>query len=182
MKNFCIIIFSLIFTLFLFCEHNKAPLTTSHGYSFALYLVKDFDFSEHENIILNNLKLEFEPFLTIDDITEYQWEKHIITMTPVASNRLHTLFKDWQSFMRKPFVVMVNNERIYYGFFYGNHLSSISNKPVIMLDMFVFNKNSDTLRLVRAYPSGDENNPLIPDVRKDQRIYDVLLQANKLRL
>jgi len=182
MKNFCIIIFSLIFTLFLFCEQNKAPLTTSYDYSFCLYLVKDYDFSESENITLKNLKLEFEPFLTIDDITEYHWAKHIITLTAAASNRLHTLFKDWQSFMRKPFVVMVNNERIYYGFFFGNHLSSISNKPVIMLDEFVFDENNNTLRLVRAYPSGDGNNPLVPDVRKDQRIYDVLLQTNKLKL
>ncbi len=161
------ILFSAMLS-FLLVSCNKMAINSENNYSFAIFSVED-DIYGSSNVQLENLILSEKPLLSSNDIECYIWNKHQISYSDTAYNRLKTVTDLW----RKGFVVTVYGKRIYWGLFQSSLDSYASQNPVIMLVpgphilppilQISCNYFNIDCQEGEAYP------------RSDQRIYDALL-------
>jgi len=84
---------------------------------FSIYLVKDLSITEAISKKLNDLPLETIPVLTDKEIRTYNWTEHEFTMKEGIS--LEEKLEGKVPASGKPFVVVVDNERIYLGSFWS---------------------------------------------------------------
>lgn len=139
----CLVLFLLIITTLAGCSGSKSNLndTDDNSTSFALYLVKELNNDEASKIDINELPLEDKPVITDSDAGKYVWDD-----TYLSINK--EVFKDRSKFMYKPFVLVVNNKRVFQGVFFSNS-SSMRCPPN---GVFIDTPGSEYLRL----PTGKE--------------------------
>jgi len=95
--------------------------------NFSIYLVKDLTTAEAMSKNLDDLPLEDTPLLTDKEIKIYNWKEHSFTLEKGFS--LEEELEDKVSLSGKPFVVVVDSERVYLGSFW-NYLSSVYNPEI----------------------------------------------------
>lgn len=84
---------------------------------------------------LDSLELEAEPWLTEEDIVFYDWSAHIMFLNKPKNEILPEFYNDSTNslnLIEKPFVLAVNNNPAYLGFFKSFFsLTSIQSNPLI---------------------------------------------------
>jgi len=159
------------------CKSN--PVQSDYKDVFSIYLVKDSNLSfTEEKPPINEMILEVEPLLTINSIENYDWNKHQISFSEETKEEL----KKKEPLLHYLFVIIANNERVYWGMFLDGADSYGCSNPVICLiprnpSVSSFIPNGFIIN--RAYPSysGNESEK---DIREDIRIYNALKNVNKL--
>ena len=132
---------------------------------FAMYLLADpstplGDLSQQD---LEDLTLAETPLMTVRDITSYSWRDHSFSVTPQALARL-------EAAGHRPFVVTVNQQRVYLGTFHPSYSSLYPG----------------AVPIIRVTPAGPDLKLLPPllaetvDLRGDERIRQSLEAAGVL--
>lgn len=159
----------ILSSFFIGCDNS----TNSNDDSkiFGIYLLKNDTLStdKAKQFPLEFLIVANEPIINIDDIISYEWSNHIINLTPEAFERFKTVETKIKSTYGLPFIVMVDEQKIYLGNIYPAY-SSYFHMDLPFIDVAPFIE----MRIGRA-PSKD-----IEDKRNDIRIYNVLKSKNKL--
>jgi hypothetical protein len=116
---------------------------------------------------LDSLVLADEPILSLSEIETYDWSDHRFTVNQGAYDRLESLGDVGVSTHGLPFIVMVDDERIFMGAFWALYSSLIPLFPYIQVA---------PLRLeIQQWHDYD------PDPRYDPRIREVLDAAGVLQ-
>ena len=165
----CIILFSL-----LFCYCSKVNTTENElGEGLKFYLLKDSSITAHQvdSISINNLILTDKPLLTYKNLSNYIWSEHTFVIDSEKAGVIQNLCKNNGSYNAKfsggiPFVVTVDNERIYLGAFWYGYSSLAPVFPYI--DALFMNGAPTILTIRKAWIDKQ------PDLRNDPRIYKAL--------
>ncbi|MGA2622650.1 MAG: hypothetical protein ABSF91_02250 [Bacteroidota bacterium] len=160
----------ILSSLLLFGCKEKTTQSTPSTPQFAIYLLSDTTITGYAawNMSQDSLVLASEPLVRQDDIKSYWWSTHSFTLQPT----LDSVFKRMSTLRGKsfgvPFVVTVDNERIYLGAFWWAYSSSIPQ--VAYIDVI----------LPSPYQIQRESTCPQPDFRNDRRIHDALKAAGIL--
>jgi hypothetical protein len=145
--------------------------STSQQVGFAIYKLADSTIrtSQVVSTSLDSIVLSSVPFLTMKDIKAYYWSTHLF----VANSHIDSEFSKMKYWGGQssglPFVVVVNQTRIYLGTFWWPYSSSKPQVPYIWTDA------------PSPYRINRENSSTEPDKRNDPRIYEALLSAGVLQ-
>jgi len=147
------------------------------GEAFELYLVADTqitgpDLSFYE---LDELELAEDPILSTSDIVNYQWDFHMIDLTPEAFQKILAILSVGIPNSGIPFVVVSHGERIYAGAFWTPS-SSLPFDGVLI--MHPFDPAGSPLVISLGYPS--EEYFTGEDPRSDPRLRQALEDAELL--
>ena len=161
----CMILFSIIF--YSCSENNITESSLESGLNF--YFLKDTQITVNQisNSNIYDLKLTEKPFLTYKDIIYYKWSEHSFEIDSSKAKIIQKICENNTSVFGIPFVVKVDQDRIYVGAFWFLFSSIVPVFPYIDAPInigknsyiFVINKSIDSTR---------------PDLRNDQRIYNTL--------
>lgn len=166
------VVASLILSFILAGCHNNSSEPQKQTDNFGIFLLASDTLStmQVKYTSLDSLTLDTQPTLSIDDIVSYSWSDHDITLTTDGIAKFKTVEQKIKSTFGLPFVVMVGKERIYLANIYPTISSYIHmDLPFVSVPPFT------DFRIARA------PDRTVPDKRNDQRIYNALLNANKIR-
>ena len=129
------------------------------------------------NPALADLVLEPEPLLSIASITGYEWKNHRILFTSDMKEEL----KAKEPLFQRRFVIVANDDRIYWGMFLDALSSQGCQNPVVLLVPRKPGTSSipDSFVIDRAYPQYT-GSPKERDLRNDVRIFEALESSGKL--
>jgi hypothetical protein len=144
-------------------------LSESAVNEFSIYLVKDLSTTEAMSKKLDDLPLETIPVLTDKEIRTYNWTEHEFTMKEGIS--LEEKLEGKVPGIGKPFVVVVDNQRIYLGSFWS-YLSSQFNPDIPKISSGWL-KGSDNDMYKIEYGKN-------PDPRDDTKIFEALKGLGKV--
>lgn len=163
MKNKLLALF-IICSLFISCYINEPESTTD---DFAIYLLADTTITINNlpDKPLNEFILARSPLISLDDIITYEWPIHLVHVKQTAESKMTDLSKPG-TLNDRPFIVIVNGERIYMGAIWPAHYSTICLYPHIVLPSL------NPYHIMHGVEREDK--------RKDIRIYTVLKNAGKL--
>lgn len=158
---FGLILFSLI-GIFLYTSrmNYKAAIANEEYVSFAIYLVDSYENIPSDKNI-NELPLMNTPIITNKEIKKYDWTNHKILLNDELPSVLKAPVGGY-------FVVMANNERIYWGSFYSIGSSHFMPKGTVI--------TTDDKSKTISIKSIDATDP-----RADKRIKDVFTKLGKLK-
>ncbi|MFC1583540.1 hypothetical protein ACFL4U_02535 [Candidatus Neomarinimicrobiota bacterium] len=144
----------------------------------ALYLLipDTLNAIEAADLPLDSLVLADEPILSLSEIKTYDWSDHSFTITSTAYNRIENILEEsaTHSDLRGvPFVIMVEEERIYLGAFW-NPVSSIP-WPCSAITFPPLTESPLILNIIAPWRD------VTPDQRSDHRIREVLDAAGVLQ-
>ena len=164
-----------VLSLFLVCGWQAEKAISKSKDVFSIYLVKNsqYYFKSPKKLDVKNLVLEDVPLLTVDSITNYTWHSHRVTF-PL---RVKEGLKKREPLLHYLFVVVANDERIYWGMFKDIDDSFVSSYPVIFLLPRNDVSTSIPNKLMISKAQNLENNV---DIRGDMRIYNALKDSGKL--
>ena len=179
MRNFLIDLFG-----------NKNNQENLESYKFAVYLLADKNISWTEMPSQSNLseiKLAHQPLFTINDISSYYWEKHSFVLSDEAEKNIANNLRLIDETII-PFVVVVNEERIYGGIFLKDLMLAAAYAEIPFIRFSGFNKDRDgsyfsgfeyvkNTHHISFYLTKDKTNT---DPRNDSKIKQVLKEENKL--
>lgn len=159
------ILFSIIFY---FCsENNITESSLESGLNF--YLLKDSQITANQiyNSNIYDLKLSGKPFLTYKDLVYYKWGEHSFEIDSNKAKIIQNICENNPTVFGIPFVVTVDQKRIYLGAFWFLFSSVAPIFPYINAPIdnetnsyiFVINKSWDSTKA---------------DLRNDPRIYNTL--------
>jgi hypothetical protein len=149
-------------SLELSCDQPEGGVTAE---GFAIYLLADPSMSlgDLRQEDLENLTLAETPLITVKDVKSYSWSDHSFSVTAEALARL-------EAAGHRPFVVTVNQQRVYLGTFHSSYSSLYPGGVPI----------------IRVTPAGPDLRfipPMLPesvDLRGDERIRKSLEAAGVL--
>jgi hypothetical protein len=143
---------------------------SSRASAFAIYRLQDATLTASQvwDQPHENLKLADIPFLTLEDLKSYKWPTHEFTVTATVDSQLAVLRRTLGPVGGIPFVVTVENERVYLGAFWYPYSSLIPQVPCINVVL-------DPHRISR-WPGLQSQT----DERNDPRIYRALKEAGIL--
>lgn len=165
--------FLVLLILLAGCRSN--PTASDPQDIFSIYLVKDSNqFYTEAKPPINQMILEKEPLLSINSIAGYDWQNHQIAF----SESVQAEIKSRESLLHYLFVIVANDERIYWGMFLDDADSFGCPNPVIRLLPRHLNPGS-------TVPNGfviDNGYPVASgkDLRYDARIFRALKKTGKL--
>ena len=135
---------------------------------FAIFLLADNTVLAAHAVtqLLDTLILENQPLISIDDIEEYKWSDHSLTLN-TENDRLKTMESLHGKSLGIPFVITVGDERIYLGGFWYMYSSLMPSFPHSFF-------SSKGLFIEEGMSNDNE------DVRNDNRIYKSLKAAGIL--
>jgi hypothetical protein len=154
-------------------EYLFGTKTGKQGEHFAIYLVSDLrHMSNVEKAPVARLKLDAEPILSDDDITEYEWNTHMMKLSPGSRVRVEERLAGKAVV---PFVVVANAKRCYRGTFLS-HISSYmpSHGPIIWYGIRL-PPPEDIIKISPTVSAGAE------DLRNDARIRKALEELGVLK-
>ena len=142
----------------------------SGGYSLAIYRLADSNLTAANvwALPLKDLRLADIPFLTLEDIRMYNWKTHEFAVTAQPDSQLARLQRRLGPTSGIPWVLTVDDERVYLGAFWYSYSSLMPQVPYI--DILI-----EPHRIWRDYTDGTQS-----DQRADPRIYRVLKNAGVL--
>ncbi len=161
----CMILFSIIF--YSCSENNITGSSLESGLNF--YLLKDTQITANQiyNSNIYDLKLSEKPFLTHKDLAYYKWSEHSFEIDSSKAKIIQKICGNNTSVFGIPFVVTVDQERIYLGAFWFL-LSSIAPE-VPYIDAPVNIENNSYIMVINKSLDSTKT-----DARNDQRIYNTL--------
>lgn len=139
-------------------------------HDFSIYLVKDLSAKEAMSKKIEDLPLETEPILTDKEIETYNWKDHTFTIKDGFS--LEQKLAGEVPLDGKPFVVVVDGEKIYLGCFWT--LISSLYFPGIPTINSVWSEKVDKNTYTIGYGFG-QNDP-----REDERVFEALKSLRKI--
>lgn len=160
-----ILLFSLFFS---FCSDNN--ITGNNGEAgLNFYLLKDSTITANEvfNVGLNDLILAEKPFLNYKDLHYYTWSEHTFEINSNKANEIQIICERYISVRGIPFVVMVDDERIYLGAFWASYSSLAPTFPYMEATTFLF-QTPNILEIKKSWESDSL------DLRNDDRIFNTL--------
>jgi hypothetical protein len=165
---------SVIFFSFIFCSCSDNNITEAYlenGLNF--YLLKDSTITagQASNIDINDLNLAEKPFLTYKDLIHYNWKEHSFGIDSNKAKIIRNICANNITVFGIPFVVTVDQERIYLGAFWFAFSSIAPTFPHINT---TFAELSRVLAIEKSWDSTK------PDLRNDKRIYDTLIEYGLL--
>jgi hypothetical protein len=167
------IIFIMILQLLISGLNSEKTLSKCKD-SFNIYLVRNSNIIHKVNKPdLKDFVLEDIPLLTLDSISSYIWHSHLISF----SNNVKKVLNKRGFLIDRLFVVVVNDERIYWGRFTDLADSYISNSPAIFLEMGMYRGGIPVSIAIHKNLIINQDSV---DVRNDIRIYNVLKASGKL--
>lgn len=161
------IIYISVLLVLLSCS---SPTDNNTKDSFAIYLLQDSSLSawDTESTPVTDLVLAPEAFITKDDFKSYIWSTHTFELI----NEKNLAFKEFilskGNVRGVPFVVLVGNERIYFGTFWWPYSSVVP--PNCVRIMTLITETTYTISLADG----------ATDKRSDPKIYDALKRAGVL--
>jgi len=163
MKQSIVALF-IICSLFVSCYIYEPERTTD---DFAIYLLADstITISNLPDKSLDYFVLARSPLISLDDIITYEWPIHLVYVKQTAERRMTNLSKPG-TLNDRPFIVLVNGERIYMGAIWPGFYSTVSLYPHIVLPSL------NPYHIMHGIEREDK--------RTDIRIYTVLKNAGKL--
>ncbi len=179
MKNIITILVLLFFFSLLYsCNQNNITGTTADDKGLNFYLLKDSTLSANGIIInktdISRLELSEKPFLSYKDIITYKWQEHLISLDTQKVAEINNFCKTKINVDGLPFIVKVNNERIYLGAFWFE----LSSKPSLVPYIEIKLSEKPTTGILKINKARRE---IIPDPRTDSRIYETLKKYNILQ-
>ncbi len=111
----------LIFSIFMGCLQAEEVDTAATAESISIYLVDNLNIERAMARDLNDLFLESQPLFTDKEIKHYSWKEQQFVVKESFS--LEAALDGKVPIAGRPFVVMVDEERVFLGLF-GNMLSS----------------------------------------------------------
>jgi hypothetical protein len=139
---------------------------------FALYLVTEPRFTtEAMKTALEDLKLSADPAVCDEDIAAYDWDTHVMHLTPEGLAWLPGMWGAYQ-----PFVLIADGNRIYMG-----ELDSMLNSVGPTIPMVSRNRAPGGQGRMGNELRISPGQALAPDPRNDPRIRKALEAAGKLR-
>jgi hypothetical protein len=157
--------------LFLFACTDTGTNGNQLTRGFAIYKLADttIQASSVWGASLDSLELNSMPFLTQTELQAYYWSTHMF----VANASIDSEFSHMKYLLGKsgglPFVVVVDQSRIYIGAFWWNYSSSVPQGSFIVVGA------------PSPYLIHHRNGVPIPDRRSDPRIYEALSAAGILQ-
>ena len=172
-----IVTLAVIIFIIVGCDSN--PTDSEMENNFSIFLAKDIENNSPTKSSLDKIILEDEPLLSSESIESYEWTAHKITYSNEAKEKI----KSNEPLFGRCFIVIAQNQRIYWGLFTDGASSMGCNNPVIMVwSRAVLDTSFVTNEFVidRAYPEyiGNKNDK---DLRQDVRIYNALKVSHKLK-
>lgn len=167
-KSIIFIILLAILFLVLGCNKDNNDITV---HDFSIYLVRNLSATEAMSKNLDELPLENLPILTDKEINIYNWEEHTFVLNEGFS--LEEKLEGKVPLSGKPFVVVVDSERIYLGSFW-TPISSLYIAEIPKINSIWFKDNEKD-----SYTIGYGNKQ--NDPRDDIRIYESLKSLGKIK-
>ncbi len=135
---------------------------------FGIYLVAEaLPANEYDTVDITTLRLAPEPLIGEEDISEYAWDTHTVTVKPGVKERVPAA-STWGI----PFVVVADGQRCYLGAFGGIGSSYLPKVPVSY--GYSFDKTiSENTIIIEPAPLRETEDQK-PDVRNDERIRNAL--------
>ena len=106
-----------------------------------------------------------------NDITSYTWSSHTLKLTEDGAKRIRELSVPVSG---EPFVLKVNGQEMYSGYFWAS-ISSISCKDIVI---DVLNIQNDCVRIEKGYPS--ESFFTGEDLRNRKEVFEYFQSIGKL--
>jgi hypothetical protein len=167
--------FFLLMSSLLLVAWNPENVVSQYRDVFSIYLVKNSDSSyASKKPKLGDFVLDSSPLLTVDSISSYTWHSHFVSFSPSVKHGL----KQREPLLHFRFVIVANDERIYWGYFTDPTDDYISFSPMIYLLQRNHNRSCipDGFSIGRApIIDGDSS-----EVRSDMRVYNALKTSGKL--
>ena len=168
--NFSVLIVLIIFS---YCSNPSSPEENDR---FAIYLLENDSLTtkDVEEVKLSKVILRMKPVISFDDIVSYNFENHKVYLDENPSTYFGTDYITlFSENFGKPFVLIVNCERIYLGSFQPLTSSWLPNTPYVFSFSVIDDENSF---IIHRAPCYDESTFI--DVRNDKRIFQAL--GNKI--
>ncbi len=165
-----LVIFLLCSFLISSCSSENITENTYTDESFSIHLLKDksIDVVVADSIGLNKLVPDDTPLITGKDMLSYIWEIHSFILPDNCAQVAFKRLGEYRLSRGVPFIVMVNNERIYLGA-YIYIVSSFAPSVPTICDAEFYSGDSSEKRFNISIPSFAMNDP-----RGDKRIYNAL--------
>ena len=161
------------------CTRDKNPIMTGVYEGFAIYILADSTITaiDAAQKLIDSLILAKEPIITDEDLNNYKWNEHSLSLKSEANERTRAMAKSQQTVFGVPFVVIAKKERIYMGAFWYAFSSVAPAFPTIEISGYVLKDyHSNVLKIEKSWIEDQ------PDMRGDPRIYQVLQEAGILIL
>jgi hypothetical protein len=151
---------------------SKGINADTSGNGFAIYLVVNPTLVQAyatQDTDLSDLELQEEPWLSLKDIDYYDFSSHHIYLRETTD----VFGKGGKRSFAEPFVVVVDGERCYLGYFLSTASSFLPRGPYIHYPGFLAD---DVISIENSLLEGET------DVRYDPRIREAFAKAGKLNL
>ena len=170
--NFIAIILLSVF-IYSCSENNVTENTLQEGINF--YLLKDSNITANQISTqnINDLKIADKPFLTYKDLLYYKWEEHSFGIDSNKAKVIQNICENNPTVFGIPFIITVDQERIYLGAFWFLYSSLAPTFPYIDA-LFNLEQTPQILTIKKSWDSTK------PDLRSDNRIYNALTKYNLL--
>lgn len=150
MKNASTLMLCLLLSVAAFmssCEKSLSP-ETELGEGLCIYAVNPSSLPE-DNYVMDVSKAEIagDPIISYSDIASYDIDKHTLTLTVPHD------FYTRQDLFGTPFVVTLDSEKIYGGWFWSSLSSAICNWVVINLLPPTEELEENQIRITLGYPN-----------------------------
>jgi hypothetical protein len=154
-------------------ENNVTESTLQEGINF--YFLKDSTITANQISAQNiyDLKIADKPFLTYKDLLYYNWEEHSFGIDSNKAKVIQNICESRPTVFGIPFIITVDQERIYLGAFWYSYSSLAPTFPYIDA-LFNLGQTPQVLSIQKSWDSTK------PDLRSDKRIYNALIKYNLL--
>ncbi len=152
----------------IFSNCNLSDSKSDESGEFAIFLLADSTISAVHAVtqLIDTLILEDQPLIAIEDVEQYKWSDHTLTLN-TENDRLKAMESSTGKSLGIPFVITVGEERIYLGGFWYWYSSYMPSFPYTSV-------SSKGLYIEKGVSDGTK------DVRNDDRIYQSLKAAGVL--
>jgi hypothetical protein len=156
-KKKSLLIISLISLVLITYIKDTYALKNNENFNIGIYLVHGIPLDKALNDNINKLPMDKKPLVSTNDIIKYNWDKHELLLS-----------KDFMMEEKTPFILVVNNKRIYLGTLWSRALSEFP--PEIPL---IYESRRGKVYDITYKTTGK-------DVRNNMQLFDVLKRLNKL--
>jgi len=158
-----------------FCSENNVSENISEA-GLCFYFLNDTTLTASQlfNADINQLKLAEKPFLTYNDMHYYNWADHVFQVDSLKAKDIFRRSINKPSVFGIPFIVKVDNERIYLGAFWFLYSSIPPRCPYIEAPINLIN-SPNIIQIQKSWKANET------DVRNDIRIYTSLKKHGLLK-
>ncbi len=177
----------IIYSFFLFnCSNNNISGAktsdentnlSNEGLSIYVTKVEINSNLAYQNFNLESANLIGEPIISYNQILSYDTSNHIITLSNSRDSLKNKIGQI--SIYGEPFIVTVDSQKIYGGWFWSPVSSIPCHSAVIILDGIIDSLKSNEIKIKLGYPNENQFKGI--DYRNNKLIIDCLIRDNKIK-